>query len=189
MRKALFKLMGGVAVGLAMLTLSCASISVATDYDKNADFARYRTFAFLGGHIWINGIADDNNTLVKDRIRNSVVATLTAKGLRQVTENPDVYVAYLAGARTRTEIESTGPYGAGFGPYFGVGGWWGPTYSSWWARTYDEGTLVIDLIDASTKKLVWRAYAQTEINKPISDQKMQQVTDRAFKTFPPAPKH
>jgi hypothetical protein len=189
MRRALFRLMGGVAVGLAMLTLSCATISVSTDYDKTADIARYRTFAFLGGHIWMNGIADDGNTLVKDRIRNSVVATLTAKGMQQVTQNPDVYVAYLAGARTRTEVEATGLYPGGFGPYFGVAGWWGPTYMDWWTRTYNEGTLIIDLIDASSRKLVWRAYAQTEINKPVSDQKAQKVAEKAFKNFPPAPKH
>jgi hypothetical protein len=181
--------MGGVAVGAAMLTLSCASISVATDYDKNADLTHYRTFAFLGGHIWVNGVADDNNTLVKDRIRNSVIATLSGKGMQQTTANPDVYVAYLAGARTRTEIEAVGPYNAGFGPYFGVGGWWGPMYMDWWARTYNEGTLVIDLVDGASKKLVWRAYAETEVNKPVSDQKMQQVVDKAFKNFPPAQKH
>jgi len=185
MRRALVKVLGGVVVGLAMLTLSCASVSIATDYDRNVDFAHYRTFAFLGGHIWVNGMADDNNTLVKDRIRRSVVAELTAKGLQQVTSNPDVYVAYLAGARTRTEVEATGPYVAGFGPYFGVGGWWGPMYTDWWARTYTEGTLVVDLVDAQSKKLVWRAYAETEVNRPISDQKMQQVVDKAFKKFPP----
>jgi hypothetical protein len=181
--------MGGVAAGLAMLALSCSSISVATDHDKTADFGHYRTFAFLGGHIWVNGVPDDNNTLVKDRVRNSVVATLASKGMQQVTEHPDVYIAFLAGARTRTEIEATGPYNAGFGPYFGVGGWWGPMYANWWARTYNEGTLVFDVIDSSTKKLVWRSYAQTEINKPVTDQKMQQVTDKAFKSFPPAPGH
>jgi hypothetical protein len=189
MRRALFRLMGGVAVGLAMLTLSCATTTIATDYDRNADFERYRTFSFLGGHLWSDGIADDGNTLVKDRIRNSVVATLTSKGMQQVTEKPDVYVAYLAGARRRVEFEAAGPYFAGFAPYFGVGGWWAPMYTNWWARTYNEGTLVIDLIDASTKKLVWRAYAETEINKPVSDQKAQQVADKAFKNFPPAPKH
>jgi len=189
MLRPFFKLMGGVAVVLAMLTLSCAPIAVSTDHDKNANFARYRTFAFLGGHIWVNGIADDGNTLVKDRIKSSVIATLASKGMQQVTENPDVYVAYLAGARTRTEIEATGPYNAGFGPYFGVGGWWGPMYVNWWARTYNEGTLVFDVIDASSRKLVWRAYAQTEINKPVSDQKMQKVTDKAFKNFPPEARH
>jgi hypothetical protein len=189
MRRALFRFMGGVGVGLAMLTLSCSTISVTTDYDKTADLARYRTFAFLGGHIWVNGIPDDDNTLVKDRIRNSIVASLTVKGMQQVTQNPDVYVAYMGGARTRTELESFGPYGAGFGPYFGVGGWWGPMYLDWWTRIYNEGTLVIDLIDASSRKLVWRAYAQTEINKPVSDQKAQKVAEKAFKNFPPAPKH
>ncbi len=188
MRRALLKLVGGVVVALAMLTLSCASVSVATDYDRNVDFTHYRTFAFLGGHIWANGIPDDNNTLVKDRIRNAIVGELTAKGLQQVTSNPDVYVAYLAGARRRTEIETTGPYFTGFGPYVGVGGWWGPMYTNWWARTYDEGTLVIDLLDSQSKKLVWRAYAQTEINNPVSEQKTQKVMDKAFRNFPPAQK-
>ncbi len=192
MLKAIYRVMRGVAVGLAMLTLSCATVSTATDYDKNVDFARYRTFAFLGGHIWINGIADDSNTLVKDRIRNSVITELTEKGMQQTTTNPDIYVAYLAGAHTRTEIESsgplaTGPYNAGFGPYFGAGGWWGPMYVDWWARTYNEGTLIIDLVDAQSKKLVWRAYAQTEVNKPVSDQKMEQVVDKAMRPYPPKP--
>ena len=187
MGRALLKMMGAVAAGAALLTMSCATTSVATDHDPNVDFTRFRTYAFLGGHIWVNGMADDNNTLVKDRIRNSVVATLTAKGMQQVTSNPDIYVAYLAGARTRTEIESTAPYTAGFGPYFGVGGWWGPMYTDWWARTYNEGTLVIDLVDAASKKLVWRAYAVTEVYKPVSDQKMQQVVAKALKTFPPPP--
>jgi len=189
MLRILFKSMGGVAAGLAMLTLSCASIAVSTDHDKSADFQRYRTFAFLGGHVWVNGIADDDNTLLKDRIRRSVVATLTSKGMQEVKQNPDVYVAYLAGARTRTEIEATGPYNAGFGPYFGVGGWWGPMYVNWWARTFNEGTVVFDVIDSQSRKLVWRAYAQTEVNKPVNDQKMQKVTDKAFKNFPPAPGH
>jgi len=189
MGKAILRILGAVAVGFAMLTLSCASVAISTDYDKNVDFTRFRTFSFLGGHIWVNGMADDNNTLVRDRIRNSVTSTLTARGMQPVTENPDVYVAYLAGARTRTELEATGPYVAGFGPYFGMGGWWGPMYTDWWTRTYNEGTLVIDLVDAQTKKLVWRAYAQTEVNKPVTDQKMLQVVEKAFKGYPPSLKH
>lgn len=186
MRRALLmKMMGGVAAAAALFLMSCASTSVATDHDPNVDFSRFRTYAFLGGHVWVNGVADDNNTLVKDRIRNSVAATLNTRGMRQVTNNPDVYIGYMAGARTKTEIETTAPYGPGFGPYFGVGGWWGPMYSGWWARTYNEGTLVIDVVDASDKKLVWRAYAVTEVDKPINAQKMQKVVDKAFKGFPP----
>jgi len=95
MGKAILRILGAVAVGFAMLTLSCASVAISTDYDKNVDFTRFRTFSFLGGHIWVNGMADDNNTLVRDRIRNSVTSTLTARGMQPVTENPDVYVAYL----------------------------------------------------------------------------------------------
>jgi Domain of unknown function (DUF4136) len=186
MRRALLGVVLLSAIGFGVFAHGCATVSVATDFDRNVDFAHYQTYAFLGGHIWVNGVADDGNTLVKDRIRTAIVAAMGAKGMRETTENPDMYVTYLAGARKRTEIEATTPFSPGVGPYWGVGGWWGPMYTDWWARTYDEGTLIIDLIDAPAKKLVWRAYAQSEINPPGNGQKISQSVEKAFKKYPPA---
>jgi hypothetical protein len=172
-----------LGIGLAAFSSGCASIQVATDFDRTADFSSKRTFTFVDGHVWVNGQIDDANTLVKQRIRAAIVAALTAKGLTETTTNPDLMVTYLAGARTRTEIEAT-PYPLGPGPYW-VGGWWEPGYVDWWTRTYNEGTLIIDLIDARTKALLWRAYVKSEVNPPVSQEQINKAVAKAFEKYPP----
>jgi hypothetical protein len=176
-----------VAVAAAALMAGCATtVSVATDFDRAVDFSRFHTFSFVGGHLTLNGIADEGNTIVKDRIRNAVVAALGERGLAEASDHPDLVVGYWAGARTRTEIEGMPPYAPEMGPYW-TGGWWGPGYTQWWTRTYDEGTLVIDLVDAASHRLVWRAYARTEIKPPVDDKRVREIVERAFKDFPPRP--
>ncbi len=175
------------AAGAALLALGCATVQVATDYDRTVDFSQYHTFQLVGGHLVHEGVSDDSNTLVKDRIEAALRATLQSKGLQEATKEApgsDLDVGYFAGARTRTEIEAMPSYGPGFGPFWS-GGWWDPTYNDWWTRTYNEGTLVIDLVDAHTRRLVWRAYAQTEIHVPVSEEKVREAVSKAFRSFPP----
>jgi hypothetical protein len=169
-----------------LVATGCATISVATDFDHTVDFARYRTFTVAGGQLNVNGVSDNGNTLVKDRIKNALVATLRGKGLVEATERSDLIVGYWAGARSRTEIEGMPPYAPEMGPYW-YGGWWGPGYTQWWTRTYEEGTLVIDLVDQATHRLVWRAYARTEIKPPVTEERVRQLVENAFKSFPPHP--
>jgi len=172
------------AVGAALLAAACATVQVAIDYDRTADFARYHTFQIVGGHLVQEGVADDSNTLVKDRIESALRATLQSKGLQEGGAGADLDVGCFAGARTRTEIEAMPGYGPGFGPFW-TGGWWDPAFNDWWTRTYNEGTLVIDLVDAHTKRLVWRAYAQAEIHVPVSEEKIREAVGKAFRSFPP----
>src|SRR5947208_3945502 len=153
----------------ALCLAACATVSVSTDFDHTADFSRYQSFQIAGGHLVHEGVSDDANTLVKDRIETALRGALQAKGLQDKPGQADLDVGYYAGARSRTEVEglpAVGP-GPGFGPFW-TGGWWDPTYNDWWTRTYNEGTLIIDLVDTHTKRLVWRAYAQTEVQVPVS---------------------
>jgi hypothetical protein len=174
-----------VALGLAVVLLAgCATVSVATDYDRSTDFAKYRTYKFVGGHIVNNGVLDDGNTLVRDRIESALTRELQSKGLTPATGDPDLFVGYMAGARRRTEIEGMGPYTPGVGPYWNSG-WWTPGYMEWWTRSYEEGTLVIDLVDAPSKRLVWRAYTRAEVSAPVTEKKVNAAVEKAFKDFPP----
>jgi hypothetical protein len=169
------------------LAASCATpVTVSADFDRTVNFARYHTFGFAGGHLEINGVSDDGNTIVKDRIRNAIVSVMTSKGFVEVPANPDVVVGYFAGARSRTEIESMPPYTPEVGPFW-YGGWWGPGYADWWTRTYEEGTLVIDLVDHTTQRLVWRAYARAEVSTPLTDEKIHRGIAKAFERYPPHP--
>ena len=54
-------------------------------------------------------------------------------------------------------------------------------------ETYTDGTIVVDLFDAKTKKLAWRGVATKEIsNKPekVSEQ-IEKAIEKVFKNFPP----
>ena len=67
--------------------LSCGSIKVASDYDSDADFSNYKTFAFYKSGIDKVEISD----LDKKRILKSIQNTLLNKGLT-LDENPDVLI-------------------------------------------------------------------------------------------------
>ena len=186
-----------VAVGAAALLFAgCDSgngPTVKTDYDKTVNFAQYHTFAFQRGRIVTRlGTPDTNNTLVADRIREAVVSQLSAKGLQPVTQNPDLVVTYVAGAKTKQDIESMGPtpyhspyFGGPFG--FDRGAYFGTGYDQFYTTTYTEGTLILDLIDPRTRHLVWRAYVTGPVDNP--DQKaINKAVSAALKKFPPTPK-
>lgn len=185
------------ALGVAALLFAgCDSgngPTVKTDYDKTVNFAQYHTFAFEKGRIATRlGTPDPGNTLVADRIRDAVVNQLSAKGLQPTTQNPDLVATYVAGARTRQEVENLGPnpyYSSYFGGPFGFdrGGYFGRGYDQFYTNTYTEGTLILDLIDTHTKHLVWRAYVTGPVDNP--DQKaINNAVSAALKKFPPAPK-
>jgi hypothetical protein len=73
--------------------------------------------------------------------------------------------------------------------YDGFGGWvWGmgpvaPTT----VETYTEGTMVVDLFDTQTKKIVWRGTAEKEISsKPQKvTNEIEKAIEKLFKHFPP----
>jgi hypothetical protein len=54
---------------------------------------------------------------------------------------------------------------------------------------YTEGTLVIDLRDASVHALVWRAIASVEKSDASKIQsKLDDMVKKAFEKYPPKPK-
>ncbi len=134
-----------------MLLTGCSTISVNQDYDPGYDFSKLKTFGFLPIPEEA-GIDQLNANRFGDAIKNE----LTAKGYT-VSENADFGVAILFGKQTKTNITS---YGYGYGPYWGRYG--GTTNID--VSQYDEGTLVIDVIDMAKKELVWRGTGTGALN-------------------------
>ncbi len=99
-------------------------------------FRKLKTFGFIPISPEA-GIDQINANRFGDAIKNE----LTAKGYT-VSENADFGVAILFGKQTKTNITS---YGYGYGPYWGRYG--GTTNID--VSQYDEGTLIIDVIDMS----------------------------------------
>ena len=107
--------MAGSAL-VALLTLaSCSGMTVLIDYDKNADFDSYQTFAWADTS---EMSVADSSPLMHQRIVDAVQAKLVTDGLRKVTSNPDLYVTYHTDERQEMRLNTT-HFGYGYG-----GGWY-----------------------------------------------------------------
>ena len=156
--KKLFKILP-VALLLVMLS-SCVSVRVASDYDKNANFDTYKSFAFFKNGIDKAEISD----LDKRRILRAIEAELLAKGFTK-SETPDLLVSIFTKSREKVNV-----YNNGWGPY-GYGWGWSPWYWNNYSHvsTSTEGTLYIDLIDAKKKELVWQGIGAGNISQNMKN--------------------
>ena len=158
------------AVAFAMMTAVVVAQKVTVDSDPAAPFATYKTYA------WIQGTPAPN-PLNEDRLHAAVDAHLAARGLGMNTTAPDVFVTTHVTTKERKELVVSG---------FGYGAWWGGGYSTTSVENYVDGTLVLDLYDAMTKKMVWRGVATaTASSKPAKNaKKMNKALDEMFEKFP-----
>ncbi len=168
-----------MAVGLALIGTIALAKSVSYDYDRGADFSRYKTYAWTRG----TELTDELNHA---RVVRGVDAQLAAKGLTRVEPGgrPEVLVAYHASFERNVEING---FSHGWGP-FGLGG---DRTGSARIQPILVGTLVVDIVDARTNAIVWRAMASSDINPATSpqkrDQKINGATEKMFKNYPPKP--
>ncbi|MDX5419366.1 MAG: DUF4136 domain-containing protein [Hymenobacteraceae bacterium] len=142
------------------------SISANSTFDNSVDFQVYRTFALVEPTA-VGTSADPAQfePLFDRRVRDAVATELVKKGLTPDAQNPDLLVAYdLAVALA--------PAAAAQSPDFGYSYWYGyrfnynttdfPDYRP--IGKYPVGTMIIDLIDASSNELVWRGTAAGDID-------------------------
>ena len=174
--KKLFKILP-VALLLVMLS-SCVSVRVASDYDKNANFDTYKSFAFYKNGIDKAEISD----LDKRRILRAIEAELLAKGFTK-SETPDLLVSIFTKSREKVNV-----YNNGWGPY-GYGWGWSPWYWNNYSHvsTSTEGTLYIDLIDAKKKELVWQGIGAGNISQNMKnkEERIKEFVAKIMEKYPP----
>jgi hypothetical protein len=163
-----------VVLAVLVAIAGCSSITVSTNFDSDADFNGFESYTWMKETE--TGEGYDYSGLLDERIKGAIDEQLVAKGLRKAATNPDLYVVYHAGKKERLEVED-----------WGYGGWWGVGGGE--AYSYEQGTLIVDLIDTATKKLVWRGTAQKALSDSPSAGEREAAIDEAvqkmFKKFPP----
>ena len=152
--------------------------SVKTDYSHSADFANYKTYS------WIKVSVQD--PLWEDRVMHSVDSQLTAKGWTKVETGGDASVSAYGSTKNEKTLQT---WYNGFG-----GGWRWHGFGDGLATTTVEntpvGTLVVDIFDTPTQKLIWRGEGSDTLSgKPDKDEKkMDKAVAEMFKKFPPPAK-
>lgn len=180
---------------LAALLSACSSMEISYDFDPKANFAGIKTYAWLKEPQKTTGDARiDGNTILEDRIHKAVNAGLAARGLKEVTSDPDVLVAYHVSLDKRRSVQTLnsaygyGPgWGYGYGASYRPGVWAGPPET--YVYEYEEGTLILDIVNPKNKELMWRGSAQDEVHfksKPEKDQsQLNEAVQRMLEHFPP----
>ncbi|HEU4618938.1 MAG TPA: DUF4136 domain-containing protein [Gammaproteobacteria bacterium] len=139
-------------IGIALLLIAApvAAQKVTIDYAKDIDFNSVKTFQYVPSE---DGAPDP---LMAERIDALIKQKLVDGGLKEVTENPDIFVTYHLTAQQNQVLNTTGFGYGGYGPGWGAWGGAGLSTATTTVSTYTEGTLIVDAYRASDKKLVWR---------------------------------
>jgi len=168
---------------ILIITLSsCTTVRVASDYDKKANFNTYKSYAFYKPGIDKAEISD----LDKKRILRAIEADMNAKGF-QKSDNPDVLVSIFTKTRENVNVyQNNWGWGPGWGYGWGWNPWfWGPNYNS--VSRVTEGTLYIDLIDASKKELIWQGMGTSALTRNVDkkQEKMNEIVAAILEKYPP----
>jgi len=164
-------------MGLMLLFAARSSAQdVKTDYDRNANFAQYKTYS------WERIKTQD--PLMVDRIKSAVNSALAAKGFMEVPSGGDLSVMAMETTKNQQSLDT---FYNGFGGGWRWGGFGDATTTT---ENYKVGTLVVDLFDTNSKKLLWRGSASdtlsTKSEKNIDN--LNNGVEKMFKKFPPEPK-
>ncbi|MDT0647293.1 DUF4136 domain-containing protein [Zunongwangia sp. F260] len=183
---------------ILLMVLSCGP-RVQTVKPMDTDLSKYSTFAYLPNtNAEVPGKAyNDEN--VNRMIVETVNQNMSQTGYTLDRDNPDLLVLIS----TSTEIEretttdpvyATYPYTAGVGtvsPYYGsyyyrgyntfgggVMGYDTDTYA------YEEGTVVINLVDRQTKETVWKGMTSDALYDQSNTAAKRELVNQIFEEYP-----
>lgn len=166
-----------LAVGL---TGCPGGTSVRTDYDHQANFKMFHTFSVA--HV------KTDNPLNEARVRNEVTKDLSAKGLRMVDSGGDLVITAVGSTKNKQEY-TTFYNDPGFGYYYGgFGGLGSPGYSTTSVQNYKVGTLILDMYNGESKRLVWRSIGKRGISdsSEAKREELDAAVDKMLASFPPS---
>ncbi|HKQ15692.1 MAG TPA: DUF4136 domain-containing protein [Steroidobacteraceae bacterium] len=157
-----------VIVGFCALAVACTSgPKIRADGDPSVDFTAYKTFGFF------DQLSTDKSkyaTMLTGRLKDATRAELTKRGIQE-SPQPQLLVNFSTNVENRTEVNSTGT-SASYGFYGyrgGMYGAWGGYPQDVYTTHYQQGTLAIDLVDASKKQLVWQGVAEARLTQQMRD--------------------
>ena len=149
--------------------LSCSTNRVISDYERGIDFTDYQTFKLLKPK---KTILENTNPINYQRLKRAVLREMQYLGY-QIANDPDLVVSCYIRTRQFRTVDH-------FANYYG---WW-PSHNVD-IREYEEGSIVIDLIDPKRKKVVWHGVSAATIRESDFNQeeKINRIVHAIFEKF------
>ena len=163
------------ALTLLFVSLPLRADQKDTDFDSRTDFLKFKTFTLRQAQLEAKS-PELNSPIVRKRIEDAIRTQLTARGLTEVQNRPDLVVNFRFGAADKRQVESF------------PAGRWGRRRRIETFR-FTEGTLVVNLMDTEGRELVWRGiYRDDENNAGKISNKLPDDIKKLFSDFPPKKK-
>ncbi len=180
--------MGSVVFGMIALTVSTAFAQISAGINPKANLGAYKTFAWLAPDVKAGPNPMYKSELLHNTVKTAVNTELTIRGMKEDEQAPDALIQFHTYTQQRQRTNYN--YPGGFYPYFGGWGRWGgffPYGGLGWGGSnsqyqYTEGTLVVDILDAKTKEVLWEGVVQGTLNGKIN-RIQNQITDSVNKMF------
>lgn len=185
--------LGSAAVIASIVCLSACESgpAIRADTDPSVNLSSYKTFGFF------DRVSTDKTaytTLVSTRLKDATRRELEKRGYQYTADNPQLLANFGLNIQDKQEIRSTPSAGVGYGYYgyrAGMYGVWGGYPQDIDTVNYKDGTLTIDVVEASKKQLVWQGTAQGRVDKKAIENPgpaIDAVVSEIFTKFPvPAP--
>ena len=159
-----------IALTFAAIGAGCAVMTVSSHIERNVNFAEYLTYDWgPPDNLPVGDPRLDNNPFFQDYLQGAIEKGLAARGYERAENGgADLLVHYHASVNQRVEVSS-------------VDQRYGYCYEDCEARVieYEQGTLIIDVVDPRTGKVVWRGWSQDTMNGVIDDQqRLQKQVDQ-----------
>jgi hypothetical protein len=178
--KKVISLSAAVFSVMILLTACGPQLTVTNDYDHTVNFGQFHTFRIVKLEQQYQALSQFNQT----RVINAVRAQMLAKGFTE-SENADMLVNITSIMKAEKEIVANSyGYGGGYRPYAWGGGNMSTTVN---VNNYVAGSLIIEVANASTNKLIWEGIGNQDINSPSSDPEkaINTTVQKIMASFPP----
>ncbi|NOQ64927.1 MAG: DUF4136 domain-containing protein [Methyloprofundus sp.] len=190
-----------LTLSIALFIPGCSSLSVNTDYDSKIDFSQLKTYRWHAENTHNEASKKYLTAITDQRIRSAIERQLQAQNLiKSTTGKADFLVNYSIAVEDKTDIHTYNNYNgmypgygyrAGYG-YYGGGMGMGYASSETQVTHYQQGTLIIDIINPETDQLMWRGAADGRLpkhsNKSEKDALTQKYVSKILLAFPPKEK-
>jgi hypothetical protein len=170
-----------IAVVAALWIAGCATMTVGSHVERGLNVGQYRTYDW--------GVPDalpasdprlERDPFFQDHLRGAVEKAMATRGFAWSSDDtPDLLLHYHANITERIDVDRLETrYG-----YCVTEGCSVPTVR------YEAGTLVLDVLDARTNRLLWRGWAQDAVKGMLNNQdtmarQINEAVARMFAEFP-----
>ena len=190
-----------------ILLIGCGVYNnISSDYDRSADFTKYKTFAWLPDKDSSN--TPYNNQIIRNNTINYFSHCMGAREMKANVDTPDVLLQLVVNS-VKKETTVTSPVYNSYSNYYYSNPYYFPYPSSYYYRSpsfsnyynynhgyitqkieYTQSTITLNVIDRKENKLIWKGTAEGDLYDPsyIEDNLHPAVYD-ILNNYPVKPIH